>query len=345
MGLTLLTQGSFTSTGSAQRVPVQSSADYFVVKNLTQQGTTQATGRGVMFEWYSFGMAPYSAYMTSKTNATNALNTSLISVGGFVYVLTYPSLGSQATNAITAITNANPAVVSQTNTYVNDDIINIYNSTGMFQIGGMPFQVSSVSGTGYTLLGLPATVANGFAAAATGGNTRLMSTYASVEPGFMYITGISQAAQAVVSTSINPSLYYVVGQKIYFSVPSSFGMVQMDQQTGVITAINGVAASGAIGAYNVTVNINSSAFTAFTFPVSGLATTSTLPATFSNAGQSAQTNILTGAQTGYNVTLAPFHSPVSTPYMYLSAGPLAPAGSVGDFIVWQAWKAETTLYN
>jgi hypothetical protein len=346
MAFTILTQGTFTSTGASQRIPVQSSADYFVVKNLTQLATTQTTGRGVMFEWFSNpGMADYSAYMTSKTNSTNALNYSLITTGGFLYVKTYPYSTGPAANAITAITNANPAVVSQVNTYTNNDIVNIYNTTGMLQTAGIPFQISSVSGTGYTLLGLPATIANGFASAGTGGNTRFLSTYAAVEPEFLYITGISQGAQAVISTSIDPAPYYVVGQKIHFSIPDAFGMEELNQQTAVITAINGVSASGSIGAYNITVNVNTSAFTAFAFPSSALIATGGSYPTLSSAGQSAQKNILTGAQTGYEVTISPFHSPISTPYMFLSGGTLSPAGSAGDVILYQIWKGDAALYN
>lgn len=344
MAFTLITQGSFTSAGVAVNINLPSSADYFVTKNLTQLATTQATGRGVMFEWYGNNLvAADNAIEWLKTNSTNALNMTLVTSGGFTYYTTYPQVEGQAANAITAISAANPAVVSQTNTYSDGDIVRIYNTTGDLTIGGMDFEISSSSGSGYTLLGLANIAGNGLAAA-TAGYTRRISTYKAVEPQFMYITNISKASSAVVSTSINPNKYYVVGQKIRFSVPSSFAMTEINGLTGTITAVNAASASGNIGAYNVTVNIDSSAFTAFAFPATTLSPTTQLFATFSPAGASTQQNYQTGVYTGYNFQLQPFHSAQVTPFMRLAAGAQSPAGSTSDVIVWQAFKQEQTFY-
>lgn len=345
MPFTILTQGSFVSTGVGVKVNVPSSADYFVTYNLTQLATTQATGRGFKFEWLGNGLtAADNAIEWLKTNSTNAANITQVTSGGFTYVNVSPVVEAQAANAITAITQANPAVVSQTNTYSNGDILRLYNTTGMLQIGGMDFQISSVSGSGYTLLGLPAVSGNGFAAAGTAGNTRRISKMAAVEPQFLYITNISQATNAVVSTSVDPSAYYVVGMKVHFSVPSSFGMTQINQLTGTIKAINAVSASASIGAYNFTVDIDSSAFTAFAFPASTLSPVAPLFATVASAGQSTKFNPVTGVQTGYDFTKAPFRTGEFTPYMYLAAGAQSPAGSAADVIAWQAIKAEATFY-
>lgn len=342
MAFTLITQGTFTSAGVGVKVPLPSSADYFKVTNLTQLATTQTTGRGVMFEWYAGGLvAVDKAIEWKKTNSTDALNMVLAASGGFTYVQTSPVVEAQAANAITGITAANPAVVTQTNTYTEGDILTLYNTTGMLQIAGMNFQISSVSGSGYTLLGLPATASNGFAAAATAGYTRRISKYAAVDPETLYVTNISQATQAVVSTSVDPSAYYALGMKIRFSVPGSFGMTQINGRTGKIVAINAVAAASNIGAYNVTVEIDSTAFTAFAFPLSTDSPTAQLFATFSPAGASTQFNPITGVQTGYDFTKQPFKTGQFTPYMYLAAGAQSPAGSASDVIVWQAFKMET----
>jgi hypothetical protein len=342
MPFTIVTQGSFTSAGVGVRIPLPSSADYFVTKNLTQLATTQATGRGVMFEWYGNGLVALdNAIEWKKTNSTDALNMVLVTSGGFTYVTTNPVVEAQAANAITAITAANPAVVTQTNNYSEDDILRFYSTTGMLQIGGMAFQISSVSGSGYTLLGLPATASNGFASPGTAGFTRRISKYEAVDPQYLYITNISQAAQAVVSTSVDPSNYYVVGNRIHFSIPSSFGMTQMDQLTGTILAINDVSAASDIGAYNITVDIDSSAFTAFAFPASTSSPTAQLFATLAPAGSRTTFNPVTLVQTGYEFQKTPFHTGQFTPYMFLAAGAQSPAGSIDDVIVWQAYKMET----
>lgn len=336
MAFTLITQGSFTSAGVGVKIPLPSSADYFKTVNLTQIAANPNPGVGVMFEWFGNNLiASDAAIEWSKTNSTNAMNADVITSGGFTYVTVSPYTEAQGANAITAITAASPAVVSQTNTYSEGDFLRLYNTTGMAQIGGMVFQISSVSGSGYTLTGLRAA---GFAAPGTAGYTRRVSKAAAVDPEFLYITEITQASSAVVRCSVDPTPYYVVGMKVHFSVPSSFGMTQMDQLTGTITALS--AAN-----YTMTVDIDSTAFTAFAFPASSLSPTARLFATVAPAGQSTKKNIITGVQTGYNVTEAPFHTGQPTPYMFLAAGANSPAGVTSDVIVWQAFKMESTFYS
>lgn len=357
MPFTILTGGSFTSTGAGVRIPLPSSADYFKTWNITQFAATNPTVC-VAGEWFGvkFGAGATAANdgIRWRQAGSKAILIDTFATGtpsnGFTYVTVAPTVEPQAANAITAITNANPAVVSQTNTYNNGDVLRIYGTTGMLQIGGMDFQISSASGSGYTLLGLPATAANGFAAAGTAGFTRRISTYNAVEPEFLYVTGISSgtvltpslAGQSVVSTSVDPSLHYVVGNKVRFSVPSSFGMVQMDGLTGVITALN-VSNSGAsnVAAYNMVVNIDSSAFTAFAFPASSGSPTTALFATLAPAGSSTMQNQTTGVYTGYEFSLTPFHTGNFTPYMYISGGAASPGGANNDIINWECYKLET----
>jgi hypothetical protein len=330
MAFTLLQQDSFVSTSAAVRIPLPGSADYFVTNNVTQAATTNATGRGVRFDWYKNVTAEDAAIEWKKTNSTDALNMVGITSGGFTYVTTYPNVGAQSANAITGITAASPAVVTQTNTYSDGDIIRLYSTTGMLQIAGMDFQISSSSGSGYTLLGLRAA---GFAAPGTAGYTRRISRYSAVLPETLYITEITQATSAVVRTSIDPTLVYVVGMKVHFSVPYSFGMTQINGLTGKITALSSAN-------YTMTVDIDSSAFTAFAFPASSASPTAQLFATVAPAGVSTQYNPNTGVQTGYDFTVQPFRTSQFVPYMFLAAGAQSPAGSTGDTIVWQAWKKE-----
>lgn len=341
MPFTIVNQGSFTSAGVAVRIPIPSSADYFKTYNLTQVATTQTPGRGYMFEWFGGGLtAADSALRWLKSDGSNTANANLITSGGFTYVTTSPNVGPQAANAITAVSAANPAVVLQTNTYSEGDWLRIYGVTGDLTISGGVYQISSVSGSGYTLLGLPNVTANGLAAG-TAGFTRRVSKNLSVDPEYLYVTNISKAASAVISTSVDPSSFYVVGMKIKFSVPKSFGMSEIDQLTGTITAVNAVAASGSIGAYNLTVNIDSTAFTTFAWPITSLSPIGTLFATLSPAGSQTSFFPVTQVQWGYDFQKQPFHTAQFVPYMFLAAGAQSPAGSTSDVIVWQAYKMET----
>lgn len=349
MPFTIITQGSFTSTGAGIRIPLPSSANYFKTVNKTQMATTQATGRCVMGEWYSGVFNDNDGIRWKKANNTSVMNADLFSTStasnGFTYVTVAPSAEAYVSGF--SSTQANPAVVTQTNTYSDGDIVRLKTATGDLVLGGMPFQISSSSGAGYTLLGLPATAANGFTAISAASTSRI-SKYAAVEPEFLYVTAVDAAstlttpyAGAVVSVSIDPSNYYVVGMKVRFSVPNGFGMTQLNGLTGTITQINVSNAGNVdVAAYNIVVDIDVSAFNAFVFPASTTSPTQPLFATVAPAGAKTAYDPITGVQTGYNFTLQPFHSGNFTPYMYISGGAQSPAGSANDVIIWQAIKQE-----
>lgn len=349
MPFTILTGGTFTSTGASVKIPLPSSADYFITNNITQMPLAPATPVVIRGEWFGskFGAGATAAndgLRWKKSANTSVLNLDTFATStasnGFTYVTTSPLVEAANANAITAISAANPAVVSQTNTYSNNDVLRIYSTTGDLTVGGMTFQISSVSGSAYTLLGLANIAGNGLAAA-TAGTTRRISQFNAVDPEYLYVTNISQATSAVVSTSVDPNNYFSLGMKVKFTVPSSFGMVEINQLTGTITAINGVAATGNIGAYNVTVNINSAAFTAFTFPASALSPTTQLFATIAPSGISTQANPVAGTETGYTLLKSSFRTAQFTPYMLLSGGAQSPAGANADVINWLAYQLET----
>lgn len=347
MAFTILDGGSFTSTGVGVKINVPSSADYFHTWNMTQLPLAPNPGVVVEAEWFGpkFGAGASAAndgIRWKKTNSTNAINKDFFSTAtasnGFTYVTSVPFVEAANTSGLT-MTAANPAVVTQTNTYSNGDLVRLYNTTGDLTLGGMVLQISSVSGAGYTFLGLPATAANGFTALTTG-TTRRISNIAAVEPEFLYITNISKATSAIVSTSIDPSAFYAVGMKVHFSVPSSFGMSEINQLTGTITALNAAATTNT-AAYNVVVDIDSTAFTTFAFPASALSPTAPLFATLAPAGAKTTFNPTTGVYTGYNFNLQPFRTGQFTPYIFLAGGAQSPAGASLDVINWMVYKLET----
>ncbi len=343
MPFTIVTQGTFTqpSTAVGQIIPLPSGADYMKVINITQMGTASPTAC-VAGEWFGGGLtanndglrwrkAGSSAILIDKFSNSTATN-------GFTYVTSFPQPEAALTG--TTITQANGAVASVTNTYSEGDTVVIYNAVGMEQISGMTFTISSVNGSQFTLLGLDS---SGFAAAATAFSVRRVNRFTPVEPSFLYVTKVTQAAQAQVTVSQANSVY--LGQKIEFTVPGSFGMVQLNNYyqaqnlPAVVTSI--------VDAYNFTINVNTTNFTAFAFPASSGSPTTQLFATLAPAGQSTQFNPITGVQTGYNFTQIPFHSGVFIPYMYLgvSANSTGVAGGANDVMVWQAYKMETGTIN
>lgn len=336
MPFTILTGDTFTNVGGAgKKINLPSSADYLKTWNVTQMALTGSVC--VAGEWFGpkFGLgasaandglrwrkAGSSAILIDKFSTSSASD-------GFTYVTVSPYVEAQSANAITAITAASPAVVTQTQTYSEGDILQFYGTTGMLQIQGMNFQISSVSGSGYTLTGLRASGLT----PGTAGYTRRISKYAAVDPQYLYITEITKATQAVVRTSVDPTAYYVVGMKIHFSIPYSFGMYQMNGLTGTILAVNATN-------YTLTVDIDSSAFTTFAFPLTTLSPTAPLFATLAPAGASTKRDPNTYVETGYNFQYQAFKTGQFTPYMYLAGGSNSPAGADGDQINWMAYKLE-----
>ena len=341
MAFTIVTQGTFTQPATAvnQIIPLPSGADYFISTNLTQMATTQTTGRVVRGEWYGGGLtAVNDGLRWKKADSASSINIDKFSTAtasnGFTYVTSFPA--PQAALTGTTITNASPAVATVTNTYSEGDTVVIYNSVGMQQISGMTFTISTVSGSGFTLLGL-----NTPGSAATSFKVRRVNQFTPVEPSFLYVTAVTQAVGAQVTVSQANSVY--LGQKLEFTVPGSYGMVQLNNfnqpqsKPIVVTSI--------VDAYNFTINIDTTNYTAFALPASSGSPTTQLFATVAPAGQSTQYNPITGVQTGYNFNQIPFHSGVFVPYMYLPSGAQAPGGSAGDVIVWQAYKMETGTIN
>ncbi len=333
MPFTIITGGSFTSTGAGVKLNMPSSVDYFETFNVTQMAAANPNTvvKGIWFG-PKFGLGQSPAGQGMKVVKTTADLTSAFAANtGFTYITSSPVVEAQNAVAITAITNDDPAVVTQAaHGYAVGDILQFYNTTGMLQIGGMAFQISTVNDNDYTLIGLRA---NGFATAATAGFTRRISKYAAVEPSFLYITEITKATQAVVRTSVDPTLHYVVGMKIHFSIPFSFGMYQMNQLTGTIIAMSSAN-------YTMTVDIDSSSFNTFEFPASTESPTATLFATLAPAGAATTRDPNTGVVTGYNFEIQPFRTGVFTPYMYLSGGAQSPAGAAADQVNWIAYKFE-----
>lgn len=337
MAFTIIAGDSFVSDGTAKTLNIPASADYFKFQNITQMavaGTTCVAG-----EWYG------AKFKTGATAANDGIRwrkagshailidtfATSTATNGFTYVTTAPVLEAQNASAITAITAASPGVVSQTNTYSDGDILQFYGTTGMLQISGMNFQISSSSGSAYSLIGLRGV---GFAAPATAGYTRRISKFAAVDPQFLYVTEITKATSAVVRTSVDPTNYYVVGMKLHFNVPASFGMTQMNQLTGTITAMSSAN-------YTMTVDIDSSAFTTFAFPASSTSPTSQLFATVAPAGAKTAKDPSTLVETGYNFAVQPFRTGQFTPFMVLGGGGAGNAtGAANDVINWAAYKFE-----
>ena len=129
------------------------------------------------------------------------------------------------------------------------------------QLGGMAFTVNTVpSPTTFTIANFSSWLNTAsFAGGNMTFNVRLVQVGSIYYPSRHQITFISAANPAVVTTSSNSNL--TVGQQVRLYVPKAFGMTQANFATAIVSAVSGnqVTLGGLI-------SLNSSAFTAFSWP-------------------------------------------------------------------------------
>ena len=258
--------GTFTSDGNPLTISIPSGYSDIRLINITDIGSTAANNNVMRAEGTS-SMAAGSAYYSPKTSGAATLDLEVTTTtGGFTFladsslILIGPAVATSGTD----INRANPAVVSTgstANLVAGSSVVRMINNVGMLQISGMDFTVGTiVANTSFQLKYLDN---SGFAADSTSGFYRIVNATDRYYPKSRYITAITQAASAVITLSVSHG--YTVGQEIRVVVPAAFGMTEINGLLGVVTAVS-------TGATNtITVNINSTGFTAFAFPTSAIA--------------------------------------------------------------------------
>lgn len=304
-------QGTFTSAGESVFLPIRSGVDWIEVTNLTE-AAAQNINHGFYYEW----QVPMTqnngiVYYHPAADHTVAVTTSAtLAVDGFRLYdssVTTP----QAIQAITSISGANPprvlAGAPVVATLRDGDVVRIINTTGAQQLGGMDFTITVFDATHFDLINMPAIVA-----AAGPGSIRVIPFDPIFYPRHRSITKITQAAQAVITTSVDHG--YQVGDALRFTVPAAFGMVEINGLTGNVVAVT---------AHTFTIDIDTTAFTAFAFPLTGAVPFT--PAIVVPFGEDITYGTL-GDATENTATIG----------IKLAAGITGPAGSNGDVIVWRA---------
>jgi len=274
----LIAGGSFTSDASVARQVVQVSdqPDLIWVRNRTAWGDDAAETS--VESWWRRGMAQDAAQTTDQANASGALSSEAVTSGGFrVYNTSNPPTYAALPTSGTDITTANPAVATMASTgaIVVGDVVRVTSSTGMLQISGYEFEVTAVSTDTNITLNLDS---SGFGAVATDANIRLIVP-GKFYPRWRYIVplsgaaGITSATNAVVSCSVAHD--FTVGEKVMLKVPSGYGMTEANQLVATVTAVT---------TYTVTLDLDTSSFTAFALPTSAAYAAGLTPAIILPAG-------------------------------------------------------------
>lgn len=303
-------QGSFTSDGNVRQINLPFRPTRFDLFNETAWPSTD--NPGVMKRsWWFEGFADEAALIVQNTNGAATDQSAALTANGFTFI-DPTTLGAPLVDtAVTGITAATPAAVTMSTDHglVTGDLVVFANTTGMLQITNQVWQVTSTGATTYTITAPGAT----FAAPATSGTVRraFASEY---QPSKVFVQGISQATSAVVTTTFDHG--YSVDENVTMHIPEFWGMTEMDGLQGRITAVT---------ANTFTIDINSSAFTAFTYPTSAQASAGVGTAHAVNIGIE-QSNLLTD-------------SIVNTSRFSMRLGSSL-VGVNNDVLFWTAWSAE-----
>lgn len=291
---TILSQGTFTANlvnatatitaANPTIIQIPSGADWVKVYNYTQTGTVgtaTATFQGVAnasvgnYFYWQRGMAPGTGIVYYKGAANAIQDADTLVSGGFTLYDpsgqtngALPLLG--ASIATTASTNATRPVVSTANTAgVSVGSVVRLSATAQTDINGIDFVVGAVTANvSFTLMTATNALATAPGAIGGAGFYRLVNYSPLFYPRARVITNITQAVNANVSTSIAHGL--TPGQEIRFNIPAVSGMTQLnpDPLNNYYPTNSSVPAiiQTVVDDYNFTININTTAYNAFTYP-------------------------------------------------------------------------------
>lgn len=238
--------------------------NYVQLDNYTS-AVTPTNGEVLQTIWHS-DMAQDSAIQL-VFNATPVLTSQVQTSGGIsTFTAGYPQLGSSI--AISGITKASAAVVTATGNHglSTGDVVIMTglaqsSTTGMQQIAGIPFTITVTGATTFTIpFNTNQSNFTALSGSPAGAVIRKVLYPYLYFPGINFISAISTGSTTAISTTTNHNL--VVGQEVAFRIPSTFGTVQLNTPTSIGQPVYGFVTT-VNSATQVTVNINSSAFTAF----------------------------------------------------------------------------------
>jgi len=269
---TILSQGTFTapSTIVNKLIVIPSNVDWMRVFNYTQFGAVGGSPAiGIEF-WWQRGMAAGTGIVKYKTNSAETICGDTLVSGGFTLydpsgqsAGALPLIGSPV--ATTASTNATRPVVSTASTsgiVAGQTVVRLSN-TAQTDVNGIDMVVGTVvANTSFTLLTATNPLATAPGAIGGAGFYRIVNVDPLFYPRNRYVVKITQATNAQVSTSVAHGL--TPGQEIRFSIPAVSGMIQLNptpENNYLVATVVSV-----VDDFNITINVDTSAFTAFTWP-------------------------------------------------------------------------------
>ena len=314
----ILQQGNFTADGNAKTLKIRSEVNWIKIVNYTETAAAN-NGHGVEYYWQK-GML-----RNTIMKYRPAANQTLASIGlaASIDVIDSSNFALGARTVVTAGTNVvDPEYLTANTAGLLDGGIVRLDSTNHNNLNSLDFSVDTVvANTSFELANTLATAPGRVAGAA--GYYRVIAPnieiYTLFAPSKRVISDISVAASAVVTTLVDHG--YSLGDRVKFNIEAGYGMLEMDGLVGNITAVTD-------GTF--TVDINSAAFTAFTFPV------------YTAVPYVQSMVVPIGKNPAYNEGMSVTPGFVNQGFIgvVLQGGTAFPAGSNGDVIYWTAGSSE-----
>lgn len=341
---TLMQQGNFVSTGANVTLNLRGGVDWIRVFNTTALAQAAAD---LAYEFYwqrnMFTTGPLGLFWTKLGAVANDPVTvgQFAANAGFILVDSSNTLPGVA-NALTAITAANPPVVTSVIVPGLNSIVRFQQLDNQPQIDGIDFTVTAVGGGVFTIGNINLTNS----VASTAGFWRLIPFDAMFYPRRRYITWVENAVNPKVYMSVTHG--FTVGQKVRLIFPGGNAIWEnfavLDGVSATIIAIN-VARAGnepnnAGVANNIQLDIDTSALGAWN--VFGAGNNEAYPDAGMVPFTPAQV-VPIGEDTGFALTagvdiLADSTRNTAILGITLVGGAAGPAGAAADLIFWQSGK-------
>lgn len=271
-----MAKGIFTSTGGAQIVNLPFKPDYVEIHNQTLW--TTPANHGVPYAWWdscTAGTTFIEVFNATPVLLTDTVTTNGISVFSAGQLLQFGAAYQHTGSTDFSISKANPAVVTTTSAHglTSGDVVIFEglfqtSTTGMPQINGIPFTVTVINSTSFSIpWNTNQTNYTAFDSATSTGNVgsfkKVLYPYLYF-PGVSFISNITTGTTTTIDTT--DAHNFVVGQEVAFRIPSAWGTVQLNSLPNTLTPGSPVYGYViAVTDYNtVVVNIDSSAYSAFT---------------------------------------------------------------------------------
>ena len=341
--------GTYTNAASAlpTTVPLSDIPDYFLLRDITnwgKQGGGNFSAVVQMESWtYPNTMAAGSYNQIGQVAVANTA-ASLQAITGTTNGFTFINGASPPTFAALTATAINQTtwVISMANTgsISVGDTVRIINPVGMLQAASITGQVTAVSVNTSITLGYIATAVTAgvsFTAAATAAS--ILKYYPTqFYPTAKQIMFISQATQAKVYFA-RPN-NFTPGELVDFNIPSTYGMTNLNALTSapggparVLVVTNTATES------SITINVNSTGFTAFSYPTSAASVGAASPPVCVPAGSGIIpfNGSATIPQQPPGTNLQDAFDNLNQYYMYLGSNVV---GANSATMQWSAWKAD-----